>query len=114
MAVSEWYIDVGSKTFSLGWRYAYCPFIVSDARAGVNNLTITNHPQPGDIVLYDWQRDGVADHVGLFERWIAGGEGIEFTAVEGNTSVSSDSNGGAVMRRTRKRSQTIAFVHVGR
>jgi peptidoglycan hydrolase-like protein with peptidoglycan-binding domain len=114
MAVSRAYVEAGSKAFAKGSRYAYVPYIDAHARAGRNNLTITNHPQPGDLVCFDWGRDGVADHVGLFENWIAGGEGIEFQAIEGNTAVGNDSNGGEVMRRTRKRALVQAFVHVGR
>jgi len=114
MAVTRAYVDAGSKAFAKGSRYAYVPFIVNDARAGRNNLTITTHPQPGDLVCYDWQKDGVADHVGLFENWISGGEGTEFHAIEGNTSVGNDSNGGEVMRRVRKRGLVQVFVHVGR
>jgi hypothetical protein len=35
-----------------------------------------------------------------------------FTAIEGNTSTSSDSNGGEVQVRTRNVSSVIAFVRV--
>ena len=54
-------------------------------------------PQPGDIVSSTGQGDGVADHVGFFEK----GSRSEFTAIEGNTAVGNDSNGGQVMRRER-------------
>jgi peptidoglycan hydrolase-like protein with peptidoglycan-binding domain len=111
MAVTRAYVDAGSKAFERAKRYAYCPFIVADARAGRNNLTLASDPKPGDLVLYDWDRDGVADHVGLFERWRSFSE---FDAIEGNTAVGNDSNGGEVMRRTRTRSLVIAFVHVGK
>ena len=114
MAVTRAYVDAGSKVFKRGSRYAYVPYIVGDARAGRNNLTITKHPEPGDLACYDWEGNGVADHVGLFENWIAGGEGTEFQAIEGNTAVGNDSNGGEVMRRTRKRRLVQEFVHVGR
>ncbi len=113
MAVTRAYVDAGSKAFRRGRRYAYVPNIVLDARAGRNTLTLTQHPEPGDLVCFNWNHDRDADHVGLFERWIAGGEGVEFQSVEGNTSTSNDSNGGEVMRRTRKRSQVQAFVHCG-
>lgn len=114
MSVTRAYVDAGSKAFAKGKRYAYVPYIVGDARAGRNNLTVTLHPEPGDLVCYDWQHDGIADHVGLFEKWIAGAEGTEFHAIEGNTAVGNDSNGGEVMRRVRRRSLVQAFVHVGR
>jgi hypothetical protein len=113
MFVSWCYVQAGSKAFQAGVHYAYCPYIVADARAGRNNLTITHDPQPGDLVLYDWDGDGVADHVGLFREWNGPGH-VAFTAVEGNTSGSSNSNGGIVMNRPdRLIGEVIAFVHVG-
>jgi hypothetical protein len=114
MAVTRWYVDAGSKAFVKSARYAYVPYIVADAKAGRNGLALTKDPKPGDVVCYDWLADGVADHVGLFENWVAGAEGSEFLAVEGNTSLGNDSNGGEVMRRHRKRTQVQAFVRVGR
>lgn len=114
MAATRAYLESGSTVFKRGSRYAYVPFIVADARAGRNGLSLAPEPRPGDLVCYDWERNGVADHVGLFEKWVAGGEGTEFLAVEGNTGVGNDSNGGEVMRRTRKIRDVQAFVHVGR
>lgn len=69
---------------------------------------ITETPVSGDIVLYDWNGDGRYDHTGIFEAWITN---ISFTAIEGNTAVGNDSNGGKVMRRERNKSKAI-FVHV--
>jgi hypothetical protein len=99
----------GSPSFARGSRYAYCPYIVQDARAGRNGLTTTSKPIPGDLVLYDWHRDGEHDHIGLFES----GSASSFDAIEGNTSTSNDSNGGQVMRRARRSSDAaITFVRV--
>jgi hypothetical protein len=85
------------------------PYIVSDARAGKYGLTTTSSPIPGDLVCYDWQRDGIYDHVGLFEE----GDAASWRAIEGNTSTSSNSNGGQVMRRSRSRNDaTVVFVRV--
>lgn len=112
MAVTRWYVDAGSKAFKRGKRYAYVPYIVADAGAGRNNLALTRNPLPGDIVCYDWNRDKLADHTGLFESWIVPGK--TFHAIEGNTGVGNDSNGGEVMRREREVSTVRAFVHVGK
>jgi hypothetical protein len=98
-----------SPTFVRGSRYAYVPYIVSDAQSVRFGLSITSNPVPGDLVCYDW--DGAAyDHVGIFES----GNSTAWTAIEGNTSTSNNSNGGQVMRRNRTRSQAvkIAFVRV--
>jgi len=111
MFVSYCYVKAGSKSLMKGKRYSYVPYIVHDGRAGVNGLAVTQQPEPGDLVCYDWDGDGVADHVGLFERWTSA-KG-DFVAVEGNTSLSDNSNGGEVMERDRKRANVEAFVHVG-
>jgi cell wall-associated NlpC family hydrolase len=113
MFASYCYRQAGSRAIDPHQaRYAYCPYIVNDARAGRNWLAVTRDPKPGDLVLYDWQGNGVADHVGLFEQWTAHASG--FRAIEGNTSPTSDSNGGAVMRRDRHIRNVQHFVHVGR
>jgi hypothetical protein len=93
------YESVGdSPAFAKGSRWAYVPYIVSDSRNKRNGLSVTNDPVPGDLVCYDWHGDGTYDHVGLFEAWVSG---RAFNAIEGNTSVSDNSNGGEVMRRER-------------
>jgi len=103
-----------SKAFdkNLG-RWAYCPFMVNDARAGRNGLKEVSaaNVRPGDVVLFDWQKDGVADHVGLFEKW-TDSKKTKFTCIEGNTSVGNDSNGGQVMRRDRTKKDVICFARV--
>lgn len=113
MGATRAYVEAGSKAFVKGSRYAYCPFIYHDALYGANNLQITTDPQPGDLALYDWERNGVSDHCGLFEKWVDKTDGI-FQAIEANTSLTSDSNGGEVMRRSRTRRQVQAFVRVGK
>jgi CHAP domain len=100
-----------SPSFVKGSRYAYCPYVVADARANRYGLTTTDDPIPGDLVVYDWGGDTVYDHIGLFERWTNGTS--QFNALEGNTSVDNNSNGGEVMRRNRSRSgQGTVFVRV--
>lgn len=41
-------------------------------------------PQPGDIVVFDWQKDGWGDHIGFVEEV----KGNQITTIEGNTSKS--------------------------
>lgn len=110
MSASWAYVQAGSRHFAAGRAYAYVPYIVRDARANANGLSVTAAPLPGDLVCYDWQHDGEADHVGLFESWDV--KGKTFYAVEGNTSLGNDSNGGEVMRRLRYVSDVQAFVRV--
>jgi cell wall-associated NlpC family hydrolase len=100
MFVSYCGVRAGLTAFERASHWAYCPYMVSDALAGRNGLRARGKneaPQPGDIVLFDWGGDGVADHVGIFER----GSRSSFSSIEGNTSVGNDSNGGEVMRRQR-------------
>lgn len=54
----------------------------------------------GDLVLFDWDRDGSPDHIGIVESVTSYG----FVTIEGNTSsgsAGSQSNGGGVWRRSR-------------
>ena len=68
---------------------------------------VTKTPEPGDIVFFDWNGDGRYDHTGIFVRWI---NTTQFETVEGNTSLTNQSNGGQVMLRTRQNSRVL-FVH---
>lgn len=103
-----------SKAFEKGHKYAYVPYIVADARAGRNNLSITYKPQQGDIACFDWNHDGIADHTGLFGNWI-NTEKTNFKGREGNTGPTDKSNGGMVLdSEVRHKSEVICFVHVGR
>ena len=65
-------------------------------------------PLPGDIAIYNWD-GGAPDHIGIVEEYLGGGQ---FNAIEGNTSVGNDSNGGEVMRRLRYVSQVDGFGRV--
>lgn len=58
----------------------------------------------GDLVFYQFDKDSYADHIGIVEKVSKTG----VTAIEGNTSVTSNDNGGAVMRRNRKWSCIMA------
>lgn len=59
---------------------------------------------PGDVVLYSWTgNNNVAVHVGIISEVYAD----SIKAIEGNTSLGNDSDGGEVMERIRKNSQII-------
>jgi CHAP domain len=64
-------------------------------------------PEPGDIAIYNWD-GGPPDHIGIVE---SGGDGA-FTAIEGNTAVGADSNGGEVLRRRRTLDDVDGFGRV--
>ncbi len=69
-----------SKLFCNGNKTAYCPFVVNWARS--YNQWVTSGYRLGDILLYDWDNDGRADHIG----WCAGAAGGYAKSIEGNSS----------------------------
>jgi cell wall-associated NlpC family hydrolase len=68
---------------------------------------LTSQPVEGDIVLFDWNRDGRFDHTGIFVKDLGNGY---FQSIEGNTSLANQSNGGQVQLRKRSYA-TAVFVH---
>ena len=105
--VSWCFANAGSKSFARRSRWAYVPYVLNDAHAARNGLTIARAPEAGDLVLFDWDSDGVCDHIGIVEK------PSPLVTIEGNTSPTDNSNGGQVMRRTDRASSDIAaFVHV--
>ena len=84
-----------------GGLFTYCPSAVDYARA---HHELVDDPRPGDILLFDWTSrgaaDGVADHVGILVS-----PGATYTTIEGNTWSGNDSDGGAVLERTRTPNQ---------
>lgn len=91
----------------------YCPAILAEARAGRNHLRVVDWSQArdGDLVLFDWDDDGVADHIGRLNG--DPDPGLIVDTVEGNTSydnTGSQSNGGAVALRTRSKTDIVAVV----
>ena len=90
----------------LAARSASCPAIKSDAQrrgtyhAGFDGIAA------GDLVLYQFDRDADPDHIGIIESV----SGSSIVAIEGNTSLTSNDNGGAVMRRTRSKWLIMGYV----
>lgn len=85
-----------SGLFYGGGKTASCSQYIAWAKKA--GQWITGGFQPGDLVFFDFNPsagDGV-DHVGIVESW----DGQTLVTIEGNTSLTSDDNGGAVMRRT--------------
>lgn len=84
-----------SKARSLGW--------------------VHNDPRVDSLVCYDWDtltgpgKHDWPDHIGIV---ISVGTGGNFKAVEGNTAIGNDSNGGQVMVRDRHISQVEGFIRV--
>lgn len=78
----------GKQTASCGTLFAYHK---------AQGQAVTDF-QPGDIVFFDFSGKKVkTEHVGIVES-VGGGY---ITTIDGNTSPTSEANGGAVMRRKR-------------
>jgi peptidoglycan hydrolase-like protein with peptidoglycan-binding domain len=99
-------IPLGHIDDASGFRY--CP---SAYQFWKRSGEVTTSPRPADIVLFDWEGDGRSDHTGIFVK--DNGDGKTFTSIEGNTSYSSNSNGGQVMERKRYYASVRAFVSPG-
>ena len=67
-----------SNLFCGGTKTAYCPFVVNWART--HNQWITSGYREGDLILFDWNNDGVADHIG----YCIGVNGSTVITIEGN------------------------------
>lgn len=85
-------------------RTASCTALKNAAKKA--GMWVTSGYQTGDVVIYDWTGNGVMDHCGIIETF----SGSSVVAIEGNTAVGNDSDGGEVMRRTRKVSQVAGAV----
>lgn len=102
MVFCQWVFDkVGVK---VPIRTASCTAMRTAAKQ--NNCFVNNrHLKPGDLVLFNFKNPGstIATHCGII-RTVSG---IKMEVIEGNTSVSNDTNGGSVMLRNRTIYQSV-------
>lgn len=100
------YRQVGVDLMRCAWWF-YTPYIVNFARShGFWRATSSYGAQP----LFDWNRDGVADHVGAANP---DPNSASYRSIEGNTSsgvVGSQSNGGGVWQRYRNRGDILGWI----
>lgn len=106
MFVSWCYAQAGFALGNIGYLKGFAGCQTAFAHF-TKTKEITNKPIAGDIVLFDWNGDKRYDHTGIFVRWL---DDNRFEAIEGNTAVGNDSNGGKVMLRVRNKKFAI-FVH---
>lgn len=99
--------DVGYPGSRAGKGCAYVPGIEAWARA---TGRWRDTPVKGRLSIYDWGKDGIADHIGIVDTVLSP---TTFDALEGNTAVGNDSNGGQVMRRNRNVKDCRGFVELG-
>lgn len=68
---------------------------------------LTDYPEEGDLVLFEFPGGVKGDHIGIFHKWK---DDNNFYAIEGNTSQRGhQSNGGAVEYQLRKKSLVLSF-----
>lgn len=91
-----------SNLFCDGKKTATCTYVKNAMKK-----QIVDNPKAGDLVLFQFDKDSAADHIGIIEKVNSDGT---YTTIEGNTAVGNDSNGGEVMRRTRKKSLVMCFI----
>lgn len=70
-----------SALFCGGAKTAYCPYVVNYAKNAGAWITNADY-RPGDLFLYDWDKDGIADHIGLCVSW----GGVNGQTIEGNVN----------------------------
>lgn len=85
-------------------RTASCGALMRAAQSA--GCWVTGDYRPGDVVIYDFPGGAKTDHCGIVESV----DGTYISAIEGNTSSTSDADGGAVERRARKFSQIVGAV----
>lgn len=89
---------------ALPTRTASCTTLMKAAKAA--GCWVTSGYRAGDVVIFDWGGDKVPDHCGIVESVT----GSQIVAIEGNTAVGNDSDGGEVMRRTRTAGKILGAV----
>lgn len=81
----SWCEDQAGVSTSIAYRHAYCPYGVSWYQSrGLYHNKSSYVPKAGDIVYYDWDYNGTADHVGFVSSYNSTNGYI--TTVEGNKS----------------------------
>lgn len=97
MAFVQWvYAQAGN---ALPYKTASCSALLNWYRANQPGYVVSS-PQPGDIVIYTFGHTGIVETVGA----------SVITAIEGNTGIGNDTNGGTVMRRTREKTKVQAYI----
>jgi peptidoglycan hydrolase-like protein with peptidoglycan-binding domain len=93
-----------SKQAGGAMNECYCPTLVNSLKQK-GLWKGKADPKPGDLVLFDWDGDGEADHVGVVEK--VNGDGT-ISTIEGN-STNQDTGKEGVFRQERDRSQVLGF-----
>lgn len=97
MAVSYWFAMAGATC--PGLPGAYTPTMASAGRKAKREVA-RNSARAGDVAYFDWELDGLIDHVGIVESY----DGTYLHTIEGNTG------NGQVLRRTRAMGTVVCLI----
>lgn len=97
MAFVQWCYDKAGYT--LPYKTASCSSLLNWYKNNKPDCVV-KAPRPGDVIIYNFGHTGIVESVSA----------DTITAIEGNTAVGNDSNGGEVMRRTRSKALVTAYI----
>lgn len=89
-----------------------CAYVPTGYNYYKANGKLFKEPQPSDLVFFDFDKDGIPEHIGICEK--DNGDGT-ITTIEGNTSsgiAGSQANGDGVYRRKRHKSLILGYGRV--
>ena len=92
----DWYTDDNLNR-------AYCPSLQNAAKG---HEIKADEAQVGDMVLFDWDGDGSADHAGLF---VGVNEDGTIETIEGNTSNQTTGAGSSVEEKDRNKGTILGI-----
>lgn len=105
-ALVNWAFEQADRPLVELKRSASVPVLLNEAKKLGWVKTV---PEPGDLACFQFPpADPTPDHIGFVDRV----DGNTLFTIEGNTSMSSDSNGGEVMARIRSMSQVQGLIRV--
>lgn len=104
MMLVQWVFAQANAAELLPARTASCGALMRAAKAA--GCWVTFGYRPGDVAIYDFPGGAATDHCGIVES--VGAAGI--MAIEGNTAVGNDDNGGKVMERSHKFGEIVGAV----
>ena len=99
---AETWSYIKAKAGSATPKFAYVPAILEAAAHGDSGLALTGSPRPGDGVIFDWEKDHIADHI----ETLLSKNGPYIVTAAGNSGVPY------VVKRYRTTSNVIGWIRV--
>lgn len=95
-----------------GIKISPCAYVPTGYNWYKKNKKLFSSPLPADLVFFDFNKDGIPEHIGICIK--DNGDGT-ITTIEGNTSsgkVGSQDNGDGVYKRIRSKSLILGYGRV--